>query len=346
MIKGQGGQIVGVQINLNAGGAYGGAVSVFVDGDHSGQIAGAGVVSNRGNGSYDYQATANETNFAHVAFTFVPGATASPQTVEVDTISPSQIAALQATTGLTSIAIPDVLLAAAIEIQVGRAGGSLEPGVSSWMLQKLNRLLDRWNATPEAAYVKQFASYVPTVNHAPHTLGPAVGADWSTNGAGRPTRITRANLILNTVTPNVRVPIRVRNFEWFAALPVQRMASSMVTDLYYEPGWPNGSVNLWPVPTATYPIELLTDGSFSAFGPNDTLYLPFGYPDAVIKTLAEECAPGLGQTPTEALTSGAADARVVAFGATIENRNIKTRDAGMPGGRRGGRYLYRTGRIE
>jgi hypothetical protein len=346
MIKNQAGQAIGSQMVTAAGAAFTGAVTAYVTGDAGAETigsVGAGLCTHKGNGYHTYLPSADETNYNLVAFTFI-GAGAVPQTLQITTVPLSQIAALQSTSGLTSIAIPDLLIDAATEVRVARAGGRLEPGVAAWMLRKLNRLVDRWNATPGATWSTPFVSYTPTINFGPHTLGPAVGASWLLTEA-RPNVILGANVVLNTVTPNVRIPITIRDAVWFQNMPVQRLTSPIVTDLYYESSWPNGKVYLWPLPSTAYPIELRYDSSFTAYGPTDTLYLPNGYQDAVMLSLAEECAGGLGQTVSDDLRRLAGDARVIAFGATLPApRPAKTRDAGMPGG--GGRssFNYRTGR--
>lgn len=344
MIKGQAGQVVGAEIVTAAGAAYGGAVSVYIDGDHTGQVLGSvggGAASNRGNGYYDYIPSAAETSYNHIAFTFVPAA-AVPVTVAIDTITQAQIASLQAASGLSSVVVNQLLLEAFIEIRFGRAMDTLEPELLDWGLGKLNRMLDKWNADPMAKYNAGFTSYTPTTNHQPHTIGPS-GADWSAP-LGRPNKITGANLILNTSNPSVRIPITVRDEYWWLNNAVQGLATSIVTDLYYDDTWPNGSVYLWPIPTAAYPIELLTDVKFSRYAMTDTLWLPDGYREAVTLTLAELLAPGCGQTASPDLKEAAKDARVIVFGQNVKSRNISTRDGGMPGrsGRSGG-YLYRTG---
>lgn len=245
---------------------------------------------------------------------------------------------------LTPITVSDMLVDAAVEIQVVRAGGTLEPGVAAWMLRKFCRLVDRWNATPGATFDQPLQSFVPTPNHQPHTLGPSA-ADWALTEA-RPNAILGANVILNTSTPNVRIPIAVHNDggRWWEGVANQGATSSIVTDLYFQTAHPNGKCWLWPVPTSTYPIELRFDDAFATYGFADTFYLPPAYADAFILSLAENCAPGLGQTVSEQLKLEAMDARVNAFGITLpEALNARTRDGGMPGGRSGRSWLYRTG---
>lgn len=344
MIKNQGGQTVGAQINTAAGAAYAGVVTVYIDGDHTGQVigsVGAGLANNRGNGYYDYQPAAAETAYNHLAFTFVPAA-AVPVTLQLDTITPAQISALQTASGLSSVVVNQLLLEALIEIRMGRAGDNPEPDLLNWMLGKLNRMLDKWNADPSTPYRNTFTSFTPTPNHAPHTIGPT--GDWVMAG-GRPDVILGANVVLNTVSPAVRIPITIRDDRWWLNQAVQGLSSSIVTDLYFEPSWPNGAVNLWPIPTSTYPIELMVEDGFARYAAADVLWLPYAYREAITLTLAELAAPGCGQDVSPDLHSAAADARIVVFGNNVNARDIRTRDGGMPGGgaRRGG-YNYRTGR--
>lgn len=245
-------------------------------------------------------------------------------------------------TPVTSVVVNQLLMNALLEIRMGRAGDSLEPELLTWVLGKLNRLLDKWNADPGAKYSTGFAPFAPVANTQAYTLGPS-GA-WVVTQ--RPSMIKAANLILAGSTPAVRVPIAVRDDDWWLNNAVQAQTSAIVTDLWYSDDWPNGTVTLWPKPTtAANLVELYTDALLSQYGMTDTLWLPFGYQDAITLSLAEACAPGCGQTVSPDLKGQAADARIVVFGNNVTSRNIRTRDGGMPGGRRGRGYSYRTGRI-
>lgn len=243
----------------------------------------------------------------------------------------------------TSVVVNQLLMDALLEIRMGRAGDSLEPELLQWALGKMNRLFDKWNADPEAKFDIGFASYTPIVNQQVYSLGPS-SADWTVTQ--RPDHIKGANLILAGSSPAVRTPIEIVDDEWRLSEPVLGTTSAIVTKLYYGPSFPNGSVTLWPKPTtAANLIELMTDSLLSQYNMTDTLWLPFGYREAVTLTLAELLAPGCGQTASPDLKAQAADARIIVFGNNVSARNIRTRDGGMPGGRRGGGYSYRTGRM-
>lgn len=338
MIRGVAGQIVSAQItDRTTGQPYVGAVSVLVDGDNTGQVAGSSAAAAKGNGEFSFLPTAAETSFAHVAYTFVPAGTGINVTIQIDTISPAQVQALQSATGLASVVVSDLIAEALTDIRAIRAGDTMAPELQAFALAKLNRLLDRWNADPRAAFNAGFASYTLTPNHQPHTIGPS-GADFTV--IGRPTRIQGANLILTTVTPAVRLPIRIRDAAWWLANTVQGLATPIATDLYYDPDWPNGKLNLWPVPTAAYQIELLAAELFGALLATDTFWMPFGYRDAVALTLAEACAPGCGQTASQDLKNDANAARALIFGNNDEPPYLRTRDSGLRSGNGGGGFNW------
>jgi hypothetical protein len=155
VIRGVAGQIIGAQMVKAAdGSAYTGAVTVYVDGDHTGQVigsVGAGAGSQQGNGYCEYLPSAAETDYDHIGFTFI-GAGAVPVTIQVATVTPAQVSALATATGLASVVVSDLITDAFTEIRAARAGDVLAPEQMAWGLGKLNRLLDRWNANPRASY--------------------------------------------------------------------------------------------------------------------------------------------------------------------------------------------------
>lgn len=344
MIRATAGQPIGAQIrDASTGAAFSGTVTVYIKGDLTPQAQGSvggGVAASDGHGYFEYVPSAAETDFNHIAFTF-DGIGAVGATIQIETITPAQVSALQTATGLGSVIVSDLIVEAYAEIRVARAGDTLAPELLAFGVSKLNRLLDRYNADPRAAHTVGFQSFVPTPNHAPHTIGPN-SADWTITG--RPTKIIGANVILNTVSPAIRLPIRIRDDEWWLNEAVQGLATSIVTDLYYEPDWPNGMVNLWPVPTAAYPIELELNATYAVLQDTDVFWLPYGYRDAITLRLGCELASANGQDPSPYLLKTAQDAEALLFAQNDQSPNLVTRDAGMPGGR-GGRFNHLTGRI-
>lgn len=345
MIRAVSGQPIGANIrDASTGAPFVGTVTVYIKGDLTPQAqgtVGGGIAASDGHGYFEYVPSAGETDFNHIAFTF-DGTGAVGATIQVETITPAQVSALQTATGLGSVIVSDLVTSAYAEIRVARPGDTLEPALMDFGVDKLNRLIDRYNANPRATYVVGFQSFVPIPNHAPHTIGPN-SADWLQTG--RPTFIRGANIILNTVSPAIRIPIQIRDREWWLNQSVQGLATAFVTDLYYEPGWPNGTVNLWPMPTTAYPIELELDGTLNALVATDVFWLPYGYRDAITLRLGCELASSNGQTPSQYLVDSARDAEATIFLQNDQIANLVTRDGGMPGGGRSGRFNYLTGRL-
>lgn len=239
--------------------------------------------------------------------------------------------------------VSQLIVNAAVKLGVTRWGGTLEPGVAAGMLGVLNDIIDTWNVNPLASFTVAFTQYTPTLGQDYQTIGPS-SADWTVDP--RPTKILAANVILNTSTPNVRVPISISDSIWWQNQAVPQLETAWPTNLYYDPRWAldgNGRVYLWPIPTTAYPIELKTDQKFAGYASSDTLWLPPGYRNLLQCELAVETASALGQMVPPSLEQSYRKAQALVFGNNVSVRNARTRDGGMPGRQSGRAYIYRTG---
>ncbi|HSV92932.1 MAG TPA: hypothetical protein VLH81_07640 [Desulfobacterales bacterium] len=207
-------------------------------------------------------------------------------------------------------------------------------------LQKLNILIDNMNAKREAIYASDLTLYTLTPALTPHTIGPA-GTFVVTQ---RPVSLEAANW-LDTSTPAVRAPITLRNEAWWLRVPVRGMTSEFVTDVFYEPTWPNGELNFWPVPTVAYQVELLTRSVLASMSLTTAFSMPPGYQDAITLTLEEMLIPAFKVAGPQGLRSDAARARARIGSNNITVPEITTRQAGMPGGRGGTKLDWRTREI-
>jgi hypothetical protein len=203
-------------------------------------------------------------------------------------------------------------------------------------LNKLNRLLDNWNADRGLVYADTIVSNVLTPALNPHTIGPT-GATWIVTQ--RPVSISAANI----VSGGVRSTVNIRDAAWWVSQPDQTYSADRPSDLYYEPAWPNGKIYLLGVPGAAYTLELLIRVVLAQLALADTFTLPPGYKDAITLTLAEDLV-GPMRVPIPPLLPGKAkEARARIFGANLQTPRLQTRDSGMPGGRRS-TFNYESGR--
>jgi hypothetical protein len=214
----------------------------------------------------------------------------------------------------------------------------------SFALSKLATIVDAWNAQRQAIYNVDFLEFTLIGGNAAPTLGPT--GDWTVSA--RPVAILGANTVQTTVNPVVRTPINIRDDTWWLRNMVRGVTSQFPTDLYYSPQWPNGVVNLYPVPTLNYGIELEVPIQLDTFAPNSAFSMPQGYRAALTDTLSEVLAESYGIVCPAKLERRALEGRVRIFGNNVTVPRIRTRDSGMPTAhsRSYTTYNYRTGLFE
>lgn len=242
----------------------------------------------------------------------------------------------------------DIISNALLEIGVLAAGEALQTSDANFGLSKLNDLLDEWNARQLFIYNVSFSQFTLVPNLHPHTIGLAANTPTFTVTGNRPVAVENCSIVLNNVTPNVSVPITIRDDDWWANQRVKTLASSLPTDLYYSPDFPNGSLYFWPVPNTAYLAELELRNLLTSFAATtDAFSMPPAYKKAITLTLAEDMCPAYSKEPTPTLQRKARDARAAVQGANSEAPRISTRDFGLPGGRSRNRtnWDYRSGTL-
>lgn len=171
----------------------------------------------------------------------------------------------------------------------------------------LNEMIDAFNAE---------RLYVVCVNREVHTLSAGVGA--YTIGVGgafneaRPLKIEAAGIILDLSISNpIEVPLEIlTNQDEWAAIYLKNLPSTYPRKLYYEPRYPLGTINLWPVPSGSL-VQLVlymwqVIAAFSTTG--DTVAFPPGYQTLLRTNLAVWLAEEYGVTVTESVMKQATDA--------------------------------------
>lgn len=201
---------------------------------------------------------------------------------------------------------------------------------AQWMLRKFVRLVDRWNAFRPAVFAEVFTTFSFVASQQDYTVGPGANIVL----ALRPVTLDGANAILNNVSPVVRVPINLRDWQWWRDNSVRTITSDFPTDVYYEPAWPVGILHFWPKPTVAYGGEIVTRTLINEAVTLDTTFsMPQGYKDALTYTLAEESwnsFPDVDARVLQKIEQLAMKARAVIFANNDKATGLVTRDAGMP----------------
>ncbi len=174
-----------------------------------------------------------------------------------------------------------------------RPGYTTSPELQQDVLNEWQALIDEWNTERVMPYTIPRYTY-PIVgsglnhNNLDYDIGPT--AVWF-NGP-RPEKILKANLLLTTVSPNIRIPVKPVSFEEYYSISSLGISAVSITDvIYYESKFPNGIIHFWP-PLNANSLELFTDGVLVAPAALATVVagtLPPGYENAIVYTLAHRC---------------------------------------------------------
>jgi hypothetical protein len=244
-----------------------------------------------------------------------------------------------------AVQIRTIVTEAAQELNLVGANETLSGADAAYYLSQLIRLINNWNAEEITVWTVDFSLFTLLTNTSPITIGPS-GADFTVTA--RPVSVDGATLVLNTSSPPVDVPITLRDDDWWRGQTVKTLTSTVPTDLYYSPSFPNGSLYFWPIPTVAYQVRLeiriLLDEALTL---NTMVNLPPGYRDALTLTLAEKIALPTGKVVPAPLELMARMARARIFANNDPEPNIQTVDYGLqtrPGNRPSWNYLIGSSR--
>ncbi len=226
----------------------------------------------------------------------------------------------------------DLIQSAAYEIGAFSPGEPVAAAEALWGLEVLQRIIDQWNAKRTMIFSVAFTTYNLIANHAPHTIGPTGDFNTGPAAAYRPVRIGSASFVLNPgATEPVDLPMHIRDKDWWAANPLKSLASSVITDLYYEPAQPNGNLNFFPILNTNGVVRLEQwSGLAQALALGTELGLVQGYWEALVTSLALALAPSFEKAPSPVLVARQAAAMRIVFGNNEMAPRIDTA-SGMPG---------------
>lgn len=232
----------------------------------------------------------------------------------------------------------DICRAALLDLNVFEPSDPVGNDDLAFVLGKLNRILDNWNADRRAIYTDQFNTYTFTPALSPHTIGPTGTFVVSQ----RPESIEGVVLLFASAS-SPQVDIAIRDAEWYRSLSIPSLSTGMPTDLFYEPDWPNGKLYFYPVPSSALRVTLWTRGVLAQLNLGDPFTLPPGYQDALTLTLSEDIAPTYEKQVMPILAMKAREARDRVFLANTQIPRLVTQDSGMPSGRSNGTGTYYNG---
>lgn len=190
-------------------------------------------------------------------------------------------------------------------VQTGSSASSAE---SADALIALNAMLESWQLEKLMVYAIQDKTYT-LASSGTITLGAAG------NITTRPDKIEAAFIR----SSDNDYQLTKRDLAWWMAVTDKTVTADIPTDFYYEPSYPQGVMNLYPVPSAANVLHVMMWAPFTAFAAVGTsVSLPPGYERALAYNLAIEIAPELRSQPSAAVVKIATDSK-----AAIKRANSK-----------------------
>ena len=228
-----------------------------------------------------------------------------------------------------SITARTIIADALIEIGVIDANRTMSAEEADYGLDKLNRMIDLWNAKQSFVVVIEHNSYTWTTSRTSYTIGPTgnlVGT--------RPLRIERANLVL-TAADNYRKALHIYEVMDWAQIPYPAEDGAEADLIYYAPTTPNGTIYPWPYPEdesgpLANQLELFTWAQHSKFADLSTEFsFPPGYEQAMVLSLAEDLSVPFGRAISQDLRDLARKSRMIIADLNMMPPRLRTRESGM-----------------
>lgn len=211
-----------------------------------------------------------------------------------------------------------VITRAAVAIRYLARGETLSAQDASDGLIAFNAMLDSWSNDNLFSYEVQERSFTLSISTASYTIGSG-GAINTT----RPEDITQA-YIQDTGGNNFLMNIRTRDWWNQIGNRSSTITSQIPTDLFYDPQFPLGVINVFPVPLLNYTLfydSTLQQTTYSTL--THSLSMPEGYERAYVLNLAIDLISAgfpamLSQEAMATLIENARQAK-----AAIKRTNIK-----------------------
>lgn len=214
-------------------------------------------------------------------------------------------------------------------------GEPITPEDAVTVLDAINGVLDDWSAEAQSSVAGVITPFVTTPALQPHTIGPS--GTWVL--PVRPVKIDGAAIALST---GIYTPLTVHDDPqwWINQLSAGVLGS--LTDVYYAPDVPDGSLYFAQIPSSAYNVRILTRWTLGAVLQTASLVLPPGYQSALELTVAEAVADAFHATLTDNQIARARKARARIYGNNLRVPSLSTAGLGLPG-MRPRRWDYRTG---
>ena len=180
------------------------------------------------------------------------------------------------------------------KMKVYAPGVSVNAADSARMLDIMQKMLDSWSNERLACYANLEQSFPLVANKQSYTIGPTGSPDIT---APRPLAILTGPGAAYLVDVNQnRYPINVIEQDQWNAIGLLNETSDLPDTLFYDPQFPLGIINIFPLPLLAYTVYFDARLQLQSISNLATAFsLPPGYMKAIIDNLAVEAWPWFKQ---------------------------------------------------
>jgi hypothetical protein len=166
-------------------------------------------------------------------------------------------------------------------------------------LVTMNSMLASWQADGLMPWGELISAF--------NLVNGTVSYTYGTGGvfnAARPQKINKANLIVTTQSPVLRIPLDVLSYQEFAEIQLQALPGTYPSGIYPDWAFPLMTVYLAGTPGSDLQLELYTWQQLQNFAAlSDSFNMPPEYEEAIIYNLALRLAPSYGLVANAALAA-------------------------------------------
>jgi len=179
-------------------------------------------------------------------------------------------------------------------------------------LDELNDILEEWSTDSMLAYARSWETFTLTGGDGEYTIG--TGGDFNTS---KPVTVVSAYIRQDTTDHTLDI---VSDEVYNTFIP-QKSTQGLPYFLNFDNNYALSKIRLYPVPSTTYSLFLLTEKPLTSLAVDDTVTFPVGWNRALIYNLAVALASEYGQE-----VSPRVDAIARSSKASIRRAILKARD--------------------
>lgn len=170
-------------------------------------------------------------------------------------------------------------------------------------LDVLNDILEKWSNDGFLIFEQTIEEFTFTPNTGAYLIGP--GAAFNSS---RPQIIVGAKV--KKAGENYEYPIKVWNIQEWGGISQRTLSSELPQGVYYNPTFPSGTLNFWPVPSVANKVLLYSMKPLTAIASAaTTLSYPPGYKGALKDQLKIDLAEEFGKPVTQTMVDSAKESK-------------------------------------